>query len=248
MKKIVVYIMLALSFTFATLSHFNGENAWAVQLAPGSVELEISKEGNTLPALKLDGNASFLVQIFDVSDIGFNSPLSSGLFYTFNKLGEYKVRYTVVSTNGTSYLYSTVNAIDTEAPTVAIKKLKSEYGIGDEVRIKADTADKSGLPVTVSYSLFLNGTDISKEINGSIIKIKDQGDYRVLAVATDTGGNRAEDTVEFSVLSGSSDGCGAWGGWLLLDFGFAVGFGILILILFRKKKEKSKKEKELSEV
>lgn len=135
------------------------------------------------------------------------------MYYTFAKDGEYTITYTAFDKEGNSdKKVFTIKVGDLDAPEFKVKDgwLKSEYKIGDEIKIDLnEDADNFTIVDTEEISkskieaiLKVNGVEVKNQETESgkyKFKLEDAGEYELTFAVKDTAGNQSKVVKTFTI-------------------------------------------------
>ena len=115
-KQILLLPVVALLFVLVagmTVSAAAAEDAIVAE----SYTLEFTGERSALPVIEVPDGCWYNAELFEASDTEMQSPLSTNGSYTFEKLGEYRLRYTVYDSALQATVYTArLSVVDTTAP------------------------------------------------------------------------------------------------------------------------------------
>lgn len=135
------------------------------------------------------------------------------MYYTFSKDGEYTITYTAFDKEGNSdKKVFTIKIGDLDAPEFEVKDswLKSEYKIGDEIKIDLNE-DADNFTITdaeeiskskIEAVLKVNGTEVKNQETDAgkyKFKLEDAGEYELTFTVKDSAGNQSKVVKTFTI-------------------------------------------------
>lgn len=187
-------------------------NVTAIELAQQNALLRVGNLAYAANTLTVPDGLYYSYNIYSAADTSFSKPLLNGdNFYTFSfeTAGNYVLRYEIYRDGLEPGVFIMPFAVgDGGAPVITLSSnYKAKYTTGAELEIIAATAVDSGAaPCAVTVEVFKDGNAVS--FTGGKITLE-EGSYKIVYSAADSGGLTGTKTVEFTVGSGSGGGCGA---------------------------------------
>ncbi len=199
MKHIISFVISVLAFALMP---------FGVVFAEGAQTIEIDSSGTVLPVPELDGNGYYEIAVFEKKDTDFTNPLCENeLVYSFEKTGEYVVRWTIYQAGAISkptVNYVEITIADTTAPQIELEEnWRGNYkGVTELKVINASCTDNSGTVASFGVQVFCGKDQI--EIKDGVFAVS-SGAYKVVYTASDNDGNTATLEYSFTVISSDSE-------------------------------------------